>query len=246
MPRPGNDRARRTVLPGASVAEQLSQALQRELDLRNLLSAQNHKLRESSDLLREVNHRAKNNLQMAMAMLAMQALASEDARVSDALNSASRRLGYLARVHELLYQRADDLQRIELRAFLTDIAVELGNAFNRSNIEVTVDIPGITVEPTQAINLALIAGEAMLNSYKYAFPDGRAGTIQVRFIALDGTGFLTVADDGVGFSTERRRGSLGMRLLRALGRALAGETRVEGVDGTKVNVQFPMNPQRID
>jgi two-component sensor histidine kinase len=54
------------------------------------------------------------------------------------------------------------------------------------------------------------------------------------------TALLAVEDDGTGFAVEPRRGSLGMRLLRAMGRALGGETQVSGEGGTRVSVRFPI------
>jgi two-component sensor histidine kinase len=198
------------------------------------------RLEDKSELLREVNHRAKNSLQMAMAMLSIQALAAGDERVSAALEGASTRLGYLARVHELLYQRSDDVQSIDIAGFLTDVVTQIESAFSRPEVAVIVEAEAASLKAEQAMNVVLIAGEAVLNAYKYAFPDGRGGTVRVRFRTEGEAGELRIEDDGTGFAVEPRRGSLGMRLLRAMGRALGGETQVSGEAGTRVAVRFPL------
>ena len=197
-------------------------------------------LAAKSDLLKEVNHRAKNNLQMAMAMLSMQALAADNPVVSDALNAASNRLGYLARVHELLYQRGDDIQAIDISLFLMDIGGALERAFNRPEVTLAYDVPPLVLDVSRAVSVALIVGEAILNSHKYAFPGGRKGVIEIICREQAGSVCLAVHDDGVGFPVQQRRSALGMRLLRALGRTLGGETVVEGDRGTQVRVQFPI------
>lgn len=217
----------------------LRRALEVESALRGEIEKQAAELRVKSDLLKEVNHRAKNSLQMAMAMLSMQAKASDDRRVVAALEVATERLGYLARVHELLYQRSDDIQEIEIGGFLGDIGAALQEAFKREAVRLRYDLHPLMLDVGRAISVALIVGEAVLNSYKYAFPGRAGGTIEISCKPRRGEITLRIRDDGVGFSAEERRGSLGMRLLRALGRSLGGETLVTSGAGTEVSVTFP-------
>lgn len=227
----------------SGLGDELEAAKLRAAELEALVELQREQLRQKSELLQEVNHRAKNNLQMAMALLSMQALASTDPEVADALQAASRRLGYLAKVHELLYRRGDDLQMIDVADLLRDVALTLQSAFDRNDVQVSVEAEPLMLGVDQAVNAALIVGEAILNSYKYAFPGGRAGHVCVSLKVRGRAGMLQISDNGIGFSAEERRGSLGMRLLRALGRALGGEAMVDGTAGTKVSVEFPILPQ---
>lgn len=224
----------------ADLRAALDRAIRTEATLRRTIERQARQLREKSDLLAEVNHRAKNNLQMAIGLLSMQALASEDERVTAALGAAAQRLGYLARVHELLYQRGGDAQEIELSGFLRDIGSALEEALQRRDVEVVYSVPALTLEGHRAISVGLIVGEAMLNAYKYAFPAGARGRIEVSCACEGELVRLAVRDNGAGFPAEERRGSLGMRLLRALGRSLGGETLVTGGGGTCVSVAFPL------
>ncbi|HWT13484.1 MAG TPA: sensor histidine kinase [Allosphingosinicella sp.] len=225
----------------ADLRAALDQALGTEAKLRRTIERQARQLREKSDLLTEVNHRAKNNLQMAIALLSMQALSSDDTRVAAALGAASQRLGYLARVHELLYQRGGDAQEIELSGFLRDIGGALEEAFRREEVAVSYRLTPLALEGSRAISVGLIVGEAMLNSYKYAFSAGAPGRIDVSCTREGTMVRLAVTDDGAGFPAEERRGSLGMRLLRALGRSLGGETIVTSGGGTAVVVAFPLS-----
>lgn len=216
--------------------------LQREkAELQAVVLAQREEISHKSEMLREVNHRAKNNLQMAMAMLSMQALAADDPKVGSALNAASQRLGYLARLHEMLYRRGDDLQEIEMSDFLREIAEAVHQGSGRSDVEIDLRLGQAALSVPQATNCALFAGEALLNAFKYAFP-GRRGRVTVSFAVEGDTAELIVADDGVGFAVEDRRGSLGMRLLRALARALGGEAEVRGEAGVRIAVSFPLVP----
>lgn len=206
-------------------------------ELEAIVLALRAELDHKSELLREVNHRAKNNLQMAMAMLCMQALATDDSSIAKALNAASQRLGYLARLHEMLYRRGDDLQEIEMSEFLSEIAVSIQQGFGRPDIRLDLQLTQAALSVPQATNAALFAGEALLNAFKYAFP-GRPGRIELSFRPDGDAAVLRVTDDGVGFPLAERRGSLGMRLLRALARAMGGEAEVCGEGGVTVAVTF--------
>ena len=227
-----------------SLAEALDRARKTEADLRRTIARQKKLLREKSDLLKEVNHRAKNNLQMAIALLTIQAAAVKDQGVAAALQSAAERLGQLARVHELLYQRGDDLQTIDIGIFLRDVGGALQQAFKRDEIRLHYDVSPLMLEVGRATSAGLIVGEAVLNSYKYAFPGRAPGTIGIICREEGGIVTLAVRDDGAGFPAEQRRDSLGMRLLRALGRSLGGEVRVTSGNGTEVSVSFPAAPAK--
>jgi len=201
-------------------------------------------LEEKTALLHEVNHRAKNSLQMAMAMLSMQALASENDEVAEALRNASTKLGYFARVHELLYERGEDNQRVDVAEFLHNICDGLNKAYQRDGVQIDLRAEPLMLSAAQALNVGLFAGECILNAYKYAFPGAVGGVISVACQRFEGVVELAISDDGAGFPAEQRRGSLGMRLLRALGRALGGETHVESGTGTRVSVTFAFDDKR--
>jgi two-component sensor histidine kinase len=93
------------------------------------------------------------------------------------------------------------------------------------------------------VPLGLVLNETVTNALKYAFPEGRAGTVQVRFLRQDSHFVLTVADDGIGIPPEAeldeappghapRGAGLGTRLLRALAAQLRGHfARRPGEDG---------------
>ena len=91
--------------------------------------------------------------------------------------------------------------------------------------------------------LGLIAGEALTNALKHAFPEGRDGRVRLVLRAAGGGLMrLCVEDDGVGMLAERREGSLGLRLIEMFARQIKGRAAMEnrtGGEGTVVTVTFP-------
>lgn len=182
---------------------------EREGALRAAAEAADVRLAERADLLNEVNHRAKNSIQLAMSVLNLQRQSSDDPQVRLALASAVERLSHVARVHSMLYLDSPDQQTIDFGEYLKTFCGELREALAGG---VQIGCGGaeeLTLDASRAINLALITSEAVTNALKHAFPDGRQGTISVDCRRHDGDGVLEVRDSGIGFKDDRRENAMG-------------------------------------
>jgi two-component sensor histidine kinase len=217
---------------------QAGQASDREVILAASLLAAESRLLDSGTMLHEVNHRAKNSIQIAMSLLGLQMHATKNEEVRLELASAVRRLGNIAAAHLMLNNQSPDEQRTSFRAYLTLICSETHQSFGTDRIALKVDIDELALDTSLAINLALIASEALTNAMKYAFPDGREGTIRVDCHHDAAEAALTITDDGVGFAATVREGALGLRLIRTLASAIGGEAKIDGTNGTRIAVGF--------
>ena len=138
----------------------------------------------------------------------------------------------------MLNSQSPGEQRTSFRAYLTLICSETHQSLGGDRIALTVDIDELALDTSLAINLALIASEALTNAMKYAFPEGRQGTIRVDCHHDGDEATLTIADDGVGFAATTREGALGLRLIRTLASAIGGEAEIDGSNGTRIAVRF--------
>jgi len=186
-------------------------------------------------LLHEVNHRVKNSLQLVTALLSLQAAQATDAALRGSLLEARGRVAVVASMHQRLYSTSAH-DRVDLVAYLRELAAENVAAHGAEGLielEFAAD-DELVLELGQAVPLALIVGEFLTNAFKYAFPDGRSGTVCVNLHRRGDKVEVAVADDGVGlpdgFSIERGN-SLGMKIVRSLGRQIGANVTVEG--GTK-------------
>lgn len=227
---------------------QLASEVERRIDvervLRNTLHDKDLLLRDKDDLMREVNHRVKNTLQMASSFLRIQmsVARSQEPAVQEALHSAVERLERMAEIHEKLY-RAQGLQEIEFGGYLGMLCRDLLASFGAAQglqVVLDIDTDEAFLKPDQAIPLALIANEAMINALKYAFPDGRSGRIAVSFRHTSRSLLsMTIGDDGVGMSATPRSGSLGLTLMELLAEQIDGGVTVRSDKGTTVTVSIP-------
>jgi len=208
---------------------------------------------EQRDLvMQEIHHRVKNNLQVVASLLNLQSgrIRSPSARAE--FQSARDRVRALATLHRHLYLHGD-VQRINMRGFLLELCEQLLPAMSdrdADRLTLDVDAPELVMNSDQAVPLSLIVTEAVSNSVKYAFPDGRSGRIAVRLSADDTTVHLQIEDDGVGITpgvvqTEAGpRDGLGIQLIHGFARQLDGTLTVHQDRGTCYKLSFPRH--RVD
>lgn len=222
----------------AGLRGQAGLASDREVGLAASLVSAETRLLESGAMLQEVNHRAKNSIQIAMSLLGLQMHTTKSEEVRHELASAIRRLGNIAAAHLMLNSQSPAEQRTSFSAYLTFICTETHESLGGERIALIVDADELTIDTSRAINLALIASEALTNAMKYAFPGDRQGTIRVDCHANGHAATLTIIDDGIGFAATSREGALGLRLVRTLANAVGGEAKIDGSNGTRVEVGF--------
>ena len=113
-------------------------------------------------LLKEVNHRVKNSLQIVSSILHLQVPHTQSAEAADAMRSAAARVMAIAAVHERLYT-GSDVRVVSLHAFLESLCEEIGRALGCSE-DIEVDFGPIEVPTDMAIPLALIVNELVTNA----------------------------------------------------------------------------------
>src|SRR4029079_12892979 len=131
-------------------------------------------------LLKEVNHRVKNSLQVVSGMLHLQASAVGDPVLSERLQEASTRISAVGRAYERLAYNAD-YENIELVSYLREVISDLERAV--APCKVQLEAPEeIQFAADLAILVALVVNELILNAGKYAYPDSDSGSIWVRLV----------------------------------------------------------------
>jgi two-component sensor histidine kinase len=204
------------------------------------------RLRESVNmktvLIREIHHRVKNNLQIVMSLLSIQANQVKDPTAREALMQAQTRINALALVHRILNE-LEDQSTLDLKQLLDELARQIAEGIgNTKNVQVEVDVPHLVVSSNVAVAVALFTVEALTNIFKHAFPHQAQGVIRVG-LKPDGEGRLklSIADDGIGFSIDDTGRSVGSRLIRTFGAQLGGVSSVHSDPGkgTVVELVFP-------
>jgi two-component sensor histidine kinase len=195
---------------------------------------------EREVLLREVNHRVGNSLQIIASLLHLQANSSSQEDVKAALTNAMGRVAAVAQVHRRLYT-SHDLKSVLLNQYLDALLEDLrrsaeGNRMSR----LTLKAEPVEIDPDRAVAIGIIVNELVMNAVKYAYPDG-AGPIHVDLHAQGDDLVLSIADDGVGLNgkTDPRSTGMGQRIVTAMASKLeASVERDPGHVGTRIVLRF--------
>jgi two-component sensor histidine kinase len=191
-------------------------------------------------LLREVNHRVGNSLQIIASLLHLQANSATQDDVKAALTNAMGRVAAVAQVHRRLYT-SQDLKSVLLNQYLDALLDDLrrsaeGNRMSR----LTLKAEPIEIDPDRAVAIGIIANELVMNAVKYAYPDG-AGPIHVDLRGEGSDIVISISDDGVGTNgkSDPRSTGMGQRIVSAMATKLeATAERDPNHKGTRIVLRF--------
>jgi two-component sensor histidine kinase len=206
--------------------------------LRNALVG-NARLRSQSELLlKELNHRIRNDLSRVQSVLQLE----QRRGGTPGLQTAIGQITVLGQLYSHLTPK-EDHAAVEMAAFLEGLVNGLRDAQQGSRpIGLRLMAEPMQLPLVVATPLGLITNELVTNAFKYAFPNERPGRIDVELRHTAGAVELTVADDGVGHDPTgpASGGGLGRMLVEQLARQQGGSVAVEGHDGTRVVVRLPI------
>lgn len=173
-------------------------------------------------LLKEVNHRVKNSLQMVVSLLQLEVAQLGNAEAATAMQVAAGRVAAIAAVHEQLYT-GDDLTTVSLDTFLDDLCQDLGRALGCPEIE--IDLAPAKVPTNMAVPLALIVNELVTNAIKH----GGAGC-RINLRSEPGNMLrLIVSNTGQGPSPDQpQQAGIGSRIVQGLARQLGATIELKG------------------
>ena len=194
-------------------------------------------------LVREMNHRIKNSLQLVSALIGLQSAAIRDPEAKSHLGEARARVMAVAKVHDQLYQNKE-FERVDAGQYLMELCKELGEsaALKSRGGEIVCHVVDCNLPPDQVVPLGIITAELVTNAFKHAYDD-KAGNVEVELTAANGFCRLSVADSGQGvpadFEIEEHAG-LGMKVVQALAEQLGAGLEVRRLDpGTRFTLELP-------
>ena len=188
-------------------------------------------------LLRELQHRVKNNFQVILGFLSLQRRQSETEEARHRIGRVMDRVFAIGLAHDQLsFQEGDN--RVDFADYLRALCANIDPGRRDIVFDVMADRAVLPLD--RAVPAGLVVNELVTNSVKYAFGDS-GGTIRVTFRVDENIAEarLTVEDDGRGMAASGG-GGLGLSLVESFAQQLGG--RVEHVpvpQGTQAVLRFP-------
>jgi PAS domain S-box-containing protein len=197
---------------------------------------------EKDALLRELQHRVKNNLQIVSTLLSLQRDQVNSDAGRAALAEAQSRVRAMSLVHDKLFQTGSPT-RVDFGTYVRELVAQLSRVFGMHDDRVKTNVWVATAARLSldtATTCGLILNELITNSFKYAFPDGRRGSVRIR-LERSTSWVLTVEDDGIGLPQDcdfRAPSSVGLMLVATLVRQIRGEIEQLPGPGTRFAIRF--------
>jgi PAS domain S-box-containing protein len=195
-------------------------------------------IEEKDVLLRELQHRVKNNLQMITALIRLEARNLPD----DASGSRFDRLAGRVEALALLYRSlSDDIdaETIDLGVYLSEIASAVMRAHAPEGIRLDLKVDTWPVSVNVAMPTGLVVNELLTNALKHAFVGRDGGTITLHSL-VDAQGCrVVVADDGIGLAGDEtwpKPGKLGAMIVQSLRQNAKARLDVRSIPGEGVRV----------
>lgn len=194
---------------------------------------------EKELLLKELNHRVKNNLQLIVSLLNIQARICKNPEIDLFIEKAHTKIKSMLLVHELLCV-CDDVSKLNFKEYTENLINNIYKTFDCFHINYKIQMEAVDFDIETAIPLGLIINEIVNNSIKYGFVDRKTGEIYISlFIKNENIYELTISDNGVGFDASLKKfGSTGIDIVKLLVEQMSGELQIKSNNGVEIVILF--------
>ncbi len=201
-------------------------------------------LKQKDLLLRELQHRVMNSLNLLSSLLEMQRRHVSDSTTKEHLANARDRIISMGTVYRYLYQ-SQTLEYVEFSEFLNTICNRSEAAYvGTKNFSIEVEAESLKLSGAHAISLGMLTHELITNALKHAYAENAPGVIKITLKHRDdGSIDFRIADSGRGLPDDFQiatNSSLGMTVVSSTVRQLGGTLEVNRLEpGTEFLIHLP-------
>ncbi len=194
-------------------------------------------LKEKEILIREINHRLKNNLNVISSIIGLQIFQTHEVTIENFVNTIQQRIKAMAIGHEMLSQSAN-ISSLNAKEYIIKLVNSLIEAYieDPDSCDCRFDVDSIEIELDKLLVCGLIINELVTNAVKYALKNPH----NYLLVSLKQKGKnleLLVEDNGEGFAPEDRNG-IGLELVEILVQQIHGDISIDTKNGTHVEITF--------
>ncbi len=178
-------------------------------------------LKQKDYLMKELNHRVKNNLNMVNSLIDL-----KDGEIDESLSDIHTQINAISLVHQKL-QAVEDVSKIDIKAYLQDLLEAVFASFSDKSIKINIKTAQQFFQTNQVIPIGLLVNEIATNAVKHGFNNEQEPQFTLDLSKSEKKQFvLQVSNTGNAFPEDidiKNPKTLGMQLIVSL---------VEQIDGT--------------
>ena len=197
-------------------------------------------LREKEYLMKELNHRVKNNLMMISSLVELKNTAvGKNVDLSDLVHQIEA----ITVIHDKLYQ-SETISHINIREYIEDLLSSIFS-LSKSPVKIHSSVTNAFLNPRKAVPLGLIINEIATNAIKHGYTEKKKRTFTLIFDEDKPKNeyILTLANNGDPIPEEitlDNPKTLGLRLIAALVNQLKGTIFVDREPNPRFSIRFPI------
>lgn len=195
-------------------------------------------IHDKDTLLKELQHRVKNNLQMITALIRLETRNLPDAATGKRFDRLAGRVNSLALLYHAMSEEGHG-ESVDLGVYLSQIASAVMQAHAVEGIRLDLKVDTWPVSVNVAMPTGLVVNELLTNALKHAFEGRDGGTITLHSLVDDEGCRVTIADDGIGLAKGvewPRIGKLGALIVKSLRQNADARLDVKSAPGEGVEV----------
>jgi PAS domain S-box-containing protein len=211
-------------------------------------------IKQKDALMRELEHRVKNNLNIVSSMLSLESAQAEGERERKALLDAQSRIRSISLIYDLLSRSAAS-DCLDMRSYLEELVLLLSETYSTAQrgVRLDMDLEDFRIDVKRGVSIGLIVTELVTNSFKYAFtpgafpPGSGKGVLSVTTRLEGGSILLSIGDNGPGIPAEdmpRHTKSLGFQIISMLTSQMKGHVEIKRDRGFIAEIAIPLEPPR--
>ena len=199
-------------------------------------------LHEKTEMLKEIHHRVKNNMQIISSLFTLQTQYVADPRDRVLFEESRERIRSMALVHEDLYV-SDDLSAVDMGRYVPRLVSQLV-AGAAPPVRTEFEVADLRLPITLSVPCGMLLNEVVMNALKHAFAGAGEPVLRVALVVDNGDVVLTVEDNGPGLPpgfSLADRSTFGMLLAGSLAEQLHGLLTAESTgSGARFVLRFPL------
>ena len=203
-------------------------------------------VKQKEDLVKEIHHRVKNNLQVISSLLNMHVRKVEDPQSKKIFDDGISRIQAMSLIHQNIYSHSS-LQQLKPKDYIEKLVQQLFITYQipDKSIKINTQVEDMDLDIEKLMSIGLILNEVLSNAFKYAFNGSKQGEIDITMKTIAQNKVeLKVKDSGKGITIEMMdasANSLGMRLINAFSEKLNAEMNIGNNNGTEYKLVFDPN-----
>ncbi|MFM0140139.1 sensor histidine kinase [Caballeronia grimmiae] len=238
----------------ASVASALAESIEKYRTRSAIAADRDAKV----TLLREQQHRIRNNFQVIVGMLQLNSVSAKDPQVRGSFKEVERRVFAMASIYDHLLGLGENGERVDLGQYLGSMAESFDVFYDLGRAKITLEVDlahGVVIDLDTCTAIGTVVNELVANAVEHAF-DRQPGRIRISLmqeptggcvihVEDDGRGFPVGSQENIGLRTSRRMVAIiGAKLIhRASGSGTTWDLHLPAQDHNGPTSQSPQRDE---